>query len=296
MLTKLSDIIPKMTQYQNRQLLNQAEISANSIPDSESITSLNAPHIMINNMRLCYQESEQAVIDHLDMYIPAAQWTCILGRSGCGKTTLLRYLANLLNDKVEYSGELDISNQQPLQGQVAYMAQQDLLMPWLSVLDNVLLSEKFKQIKPENKSKKQYQLEQIEKAKDLLAQVGLSDKAQELPQKLSGGMRQRVALARTLMQDKPLVLMDEPFSALDAVTRYRLQNLAHQLLKDKTVVLITHDPQEAIRLANQLYIMQGKPAFATSLNVPDTTTPRLFDSQSAILQQLILDKLEQDDA
>jgi putative hydroxymethylpyrimidine transport system ATP-binding protein len=257
-------------------------------PDQHTIP--NAPHLMINEMCLRYKE-EQNIIADLNMYIPAAQWTCILGRSGCGKSTLLRYLASLLSQKVQFTGEIEISNQQPLRHQVAYMAQQDLLMPWLSVLDNVLLSEKFDQ----SKSNKQNSRLQIQKAKDLLVQVGLADKAQERPQKLSGGMRQRVALARTLMQDKPVVLMDEPFSALDAVTRYRLQNLAHQLLKDKTVVLITHDPQEAIRLANQLYIMQGKPASATSLSVPDSVTPRAFDTQSATLQQLILDKLEQDD-
>jgi len=96
------------------------------------------------------------------------------------------------------------------------------------------------------------------------------------------------------MQDKPVVLMDEPFSALDAVTRYRLQNLAYELLKDKTVVLITHDPQEAIRLANQLYIMQGQPAFAESLSVPTSAAPRPFDAQCAELQQTILNRLEQD--
>ena len=96
------------------------------------------------------------------------------------------------------------------------------------------------------------------------------------------------------MQDQPVVLMDEPFSALDAVTRYRLQNLAYQLLQDKTVVLITHDPQEAIRLANQLYIMQGRPAFAELLVAPTSPTPRNFDAQCAELQQTIMDRLEQD--
>lgn len=96
------------------------------------------------------------------------------------------------------------------------------------------------------------------------------------------------------MQDQPVVLMDEPFSALDAVTRYRLQNLAYQLLQDKTVVLITHDPQEAIRLADQLYIMQGQPAFAELLVAPTSPTPRNFDAQCAELQQIIMDRLEQD--
>ncbi|MCV5663107.1 ATP-binding cassette domain-containing protein, partial [Escherichia coli] len=95
-----------------------------------------------------------------------------------------------------------------------------------------------------------------------LARTLMQDKplrSEEHTSQLSGGMRQRVALARTLMQDKPLVLMDEPFSALDAVTRHKLQTLSAELLKDKTVVLITHDPQEAVRLAHQLYVLQGTP-------------------------------------
>ena len=124
--------------------------------------------------------------------------------------------------------------------------------------------------------------------------MGLGSKYNSLPGQLSSGMRQRVALARTLMQERPVVLMDEPFSALDAVTRYRLQNLSCQLLQDKTVVLITHDPQEAIRLANQLYIMQGRPAFAELLATPASGTPRNFNAEGAQLQQTIMDRLEQD--
>ena len=115
-----------------------------------------------------------------------------------------------------------------------------------------------------------------------------------MPDQLSGGMRQRVALARTLMQDKPVVLMDEPFSALDAVTRHKLQSLACELLRDKTVVLITHDPQEAVRLADNLYVLQGTPASAQSLSVPLTSTPRVLDGECAELQQAILDQLERD--
>lgn len=249
--------------------------------------SLVAPGIQIQQGQLAYLDGKHAVLDNLNMLFPAGQWCCILGRSGCGKSTLLRYLANLLGNKVEWQGKLSVTNQQPLHGQIAYMAQQDLLMPWLTAIDNVLLSERFR-------NNHQTNVQQREKALFLLEQVGLADKADVLPQQLSGGMRQRVALARTLFQDKNIVLMDEPFSALDAVTRYRLQNLAHQLLTDKTVILITHDPQEAIRLADQLYIMQGQPAFAEQLDLPTQATPRQIDAQSAQLQQLIIDRLEGD--
>jgi len=257
---------------------------------TKDVNTLHSPVITIKDGALQYQQDAQPVLAELNMEMPAKSWTCILGRSGCGKTTLLRYLANLLADKVQWSGKLSTSNNTPLHTQVAYMAQQDLLMPWLNVLDNVLLSDKFSKKTQHTPSKTQ----QYEKALTLLTEVGLADKTQELPRNLSGGMRQRVALARTLMQDKPVVLMDEPFSALDAVTRYKLQNLAHQLLKDKTVVLITHDPSEAIRLAGQLYILQGQPAVAFSLTLPKAQTPRELNAESAILQQQIIQRLEQD--
>ncbi|MEL0630939.1 ATP-binding cassette domain-containing protein, partial [Psychromonas aquatilis] len=106
----------------------------------------------------------------------------ILGQSGCGKTTLLRYLAGIINEQVVWNGDLSISNLIPLQGQGAYMAQQDLLMPWLPVLENVLLSDKFSQ--RSRQINKQQKHQQVEKATYLLQPVGLADKAQQRPQNL----------------------------------------------------------------------------------------------------------------
>jgi putative hydroxymethylpyrimidine transport system ATP-binding protein len=245
--------------------------------------------IEISDGYLRYKDSDEVTIQGLNLILPSSSWTCILGRSGCGKSSILRYLANLLEDQVDWSGDINIQPFSESQHQVAYMAQEDLLMPWLSVLDNVMISTKFGAI-----DKVDSKQTQLDRALSLLKKVGLADKSDFLPEQLSGGMRQRVALARTLMQDKAIVLMDEPFSALDAVTRYRLQNLAFQLLKDKTVVLITHDPQEAIRLANRLYIMQGRPAFAEPLLLPTSDAPRNFDAQCATLQQTIMNRLEKD--
>ncbi|MFQ3186807.1 MAG: putative hydroxymethylpyrimidine transport system ATP-binding protein [Marinomonas primoryensis] len=243
--------------------------------------------ITITQGYLRYLDSTTPTLNHLNMTIPAGQWTCVLGRSGCGKTSLLRYLAGLLDQQIEWSGELQIEPaNRALKDQIAYMAQQDLLMPWLSVLDNVLLSSKF------GARGDSVAHDQKVQALALLEKVGLADHANRLPQQLSGGMRQRVALARTLMQNKPVVLMDEPFSALDAVTRYRLQDLACTLLQNKTVVLITHDPQEAIRLAHHIYIMQGNPSTAAFLTMLESSTPRTFDAEGAQLQQRIMACLE----
>lgn len=268
-----------MPMSSSSQVMLEPEDSKNSLTVNMTIT----------NGYLRYNDSIDPVLSNLNMAMPAGQWTCILGRSGCGKTSMLRYLAGLLDQQVTWSGALSISanNRElpDLSNQIAYMAQQDLLLPWLSVLDNVTLSSKFGA-----ETSKSGQ----DKALILLAKVGLADNAHRFPQQLSGGMRQRVALARTLMQDKPVVLMDEPFSALDAVTRYRLQDLACELLKDKTVVLITHEPQEAIRLADHIYIMQGNPAGAERLQVPSTATPRPFDAECAQLQQQIMTCLAQE--
>ncbi|GLO61644.1 ABC transporter ATP-binding protein [Vibrio sp. MACH09] len=251
--------------------------------------------INIVDGRLQYLDDNTAVIANLNMQLSANSWSCILGRSGCGKSTLLRYLAGLLDDKIEWNGEIRLlsnsSENTPhenrhIKPEFAYMAQQDLLLPWLNVFDNVCLHIGLAHRQP-NQREKQLALSLIE-------QVELSDHIDKLPQQLSGGMRQRVALARTLMQDKPVVLMDEPFSALDAVTRHKLQNLSARLLKNKTVVLITHDPQEALRLGEQIYIMRGTPAEAIRLTPPNATIPREYTAELASYQQSILNNLEHD--
>ncbi|MCE7536958.1 ABC transporter ATP-binding protein [Aliivibrio fischeri] len=240
--------------------------------------------VIISNGTLRYTDSHSPIISGLKMTIPKGKWTAILGRSGCGKTSILRYLAGLLKNKVVWSGDIHIDGAEGIEGNIAYMAQQDLLMPWLNVIDNVCFASKFSEDRAEDKNR----------AFELLELVGLKGHERSMPSQLSGGMRQRVALARTLMQDKPLVLMDEPFSALDAVTRYRLQDLAAQVLVGKTVLLITHDPQEALRLSDRIYIMKGQPASSISLTVPNTPIPRKISAELAVLQQQIIDTLEVD--
>ncbi|MCH1516711.1 MAG: ABC transporter ATP-binding protein [Alphaproteobacteria bacterium] len=177
--------------------------------------------------------------------IPASAWTCLLGRSGVGKTTILKLIAGL-DEHITFTGDMSSSDGKPLAGRIALMSQTDNLLPWLSVRGNIMLGSHMRQ-----------EHSQSEQADALIERVGLTEFSDRKPHTLSGGMRQRVALARTLMEDRPIMLLDEPFSALDAGLRAEMQELAAELFTGKTVLLITHDPAEAARMGDRLYLMTG---------------------------------------
>ena len=202
---------------------------------------------------------------------PAAEWTCLLGASGVGKTTILRLLAGL-EDVACLRGEISASDARPIPDRVALMAQSDLLLPWLSARENVLLGARLRGSSPDR-----------DRANDVLARVGLTAHADKRPMALSGGERQRVALARTLMEDRPIVLLDEPFSALDARTRTEMQNLAAELLAGRTVLMVTHDPNEAVRLGQNVALLT--PTGCSNISLPDSPTPRAVDDPGALTAQ-----------
>ncbi|WIX34710.1 ABC transporter ATP-binding protein [Salinicola sp. JS01] len=220
----------------------------------------------------------------------AGSWTCLLGRSGCGKSSLLRMIAGLaLPDR--HHIECTTSDGQPLRGRLAWMSQQDLLVPWLRVIGNVMLGTKWRGRRAGPTAP-----EARERALALLARVGLADKADAWPAALSGGQRQRVALARTLYEDAGVVLMDEPFSAVDAITRLELHDLASELLATRTVIMVTHDPLEALRLADRLLVLQGEPAQAVPLAAPIGQRPRALDDPQLLTHQAELVALLQEPA
>ncbi|PRY88722.1 ABC transporter ATP-binding protein [Donghicola tyrosinivorans] len=196
--------------------------------------------------------------------VPAGQWTCLLGPSGVGKSTILRLFAGL-DDGITFDGQITTSNDLPFKGRVSLMAQSDLLMPWLDLPENVCLGARLRGESAD-----------LTRACHLLTQVGLSDHLDKRPTALSGGQRQRVALARTLMEDRPIVLLDEPFSALDAKSRAQMQNLAADLLTGRTVLHVTHDTAEAARLADQVLLMGANGI--TCPTPPQTHPPRAFDA------------------
>jgi putative hydroxymethylpyrimidine transport system ATP-binding protein len=208
--------------------------------------------LFVRGARIAF--GDRVVANDLTLDFAAGRTTCLLGRSGVGKTSLLRWLAGLLPGT---SPSRD----------VAYMAQTDLLLPWLPVIDNVLLGYRLRRDAAALTAARP-------RAVDLLEQVGLGDRLTDLPQTLSGGMRQRTALARTLCENRAIVLMDEPFAHLDAVTRLELQDLAARLLAGRTVVLVTHDPLEALRLGHEVRVLSGTPLKVGPPIEPGGAVPR----------------------
>lgn len=203
--------------------------------------------------------SGKAILENFHLTLKPGTLTCLLGPSGVGKTSILKTAAGTL--ALEVDSQITATDGQPLSGRVAYMDQNDLLLPWASVLENVVIGAKLKGTAPD-----------LARARSLLEQVGLGDNLHARPDQLSGGMRQRVALARTLMEDAPVILVDEPFSALDAITRHRLQAMMCELTRHRTVLMITHDPMEALRLGDQVYVLGGtQPTLTEILNLPGAT-------------------------
>ncbi|MBM3486918.1 MAG: ABC transporter ATP-binding protein [Alphaproteobacteria bacterium] len=222
------------------------------------------PTIDVHAARLVFGSS--VLFDALDLSLAGGQWTCILGPSGVGKSSLIRIVAGL--ERGAAGTRIAARDGRDLDGRIAWMAQQDLLFPWARLAANVAIGARLRASSSGDHGAS------LARARALLAEVGLGAYADAYPATCSGGMRQRAAIARTLFEDRPIVLMDEPFSALDAVTRLRLQELAAAMLAGRTVLLVTHDPLEALRLGHRIHVMAGRPARLGAPLEPAGTPPR----------------------
>lgn len=207
----------------------------------------------------------------VSLRLEAGLWTCLLGGSGVGKSTILRLLAGL-ETGADFTGSIEAEDGDALIGRVSYMAQDDLLLPWANVAKNVALGARLRG-----------QAIGQSRLSSLLHRVQLHEHAKKLPAQLSGGQRQRVALARTLMEDKPVILLDEPFSALDAQTRADMQELTAELLTDRTVLLVTHDPAEAARLGHHIFILSAQGL--ARARAPQGAVPRSSDAADVLQGQ-----------
>lgn len=230
-------------------------------------------NIRVDFITHTFKGQQAPTLNEIDLSISAGEQVALIGRSGCGKSTLLHMLAGLL---MPSQGCVRIQGRQVTRPSAKWnmMFQKPSLYPWMSVEDNVALGLAFAGIKDP------------EKVAQLLEMVGLGDKAKANTQSLSGGQQQRVALARSLATSPDVLLLDEPFSALDAFTRASLQDEVSSIAREKdlTLVMVTHDIDEAVAMADRVLIMSANPGeivgeFSVDLPFPRTRASQEFSRQ-----------------
>ena len=222
---------------------------------------------------LTHSFGELRAIERIDLEAEPGEVIGIVGPSGCGKTTLLELVAGL---RAVDSGTVSVGGRSQAEDRLelcAYMPQRDLLLPWLSALDNAALALRIAGLtRQEGRARAEAHFERL----------GLAGFEHARPGELSGGMRQRVAFLRTLMAGRPVLLLDEPFASLDAITRAEMQNwLAGVLGPDRhTVLLVTHDVEEALYLSDRVLVLSSRPAAVTDrIEIPG---PRAADRAAAV--------------
>jgi len=226
----------------------------------------NVAKIRVNSVRKSYviDGKREKVLASVDLTVDSGEFVSIIGPSGCGKSTLLNIIAGL--DQPD-SGMVEVSGADGKNrlGQTGYMQQKDLLLPWRSVLDNAILGLEMRGM-PRSQARS--------RALEFTEAFGLSGFENQYPFALSGGMRQRAAFLRTMLLEQDVVLLDEPFGALDALTRVQMQEWLLDLWASmrKTIVLITHDVDEALLLSDRVYVLTARPGRVTM--VVDVSLPR----------------------
>lgn len=203
--------------------------------------TLQAASARIDISSLGLRYGKAPLFDGFDLSVAPGEIVCLLGPSGAGKSTLLRAMAGLTRPE---AGTVSVG------GAVGLMTQDDALLPWARLVANVVLGSRLRGEAPDRP-----------RAEALLHAVGVTDLGKR-PDALSGGMRKRVALARLLYEDRPIALLDEPFAALDAITRRSVQALTLRSLIGCTVILVTHDPFEALAMGSRVVVLAGAPAIA----------------------------------
>ena len=229
--------------------------------------------------------SNKKILDNVNLQVQEGEFVAIIGPSGCGKSTLLNILAGILSSE---TGSIYVDGQKisGLSSHFAYMPQNDLLLPWKTILDNVTLYGKIHHCEKESKAKAIKEFETF----------GLSGYENAYPHELSGGMRQRAAFLRTALCDADILLLDEPFGALDVITRHGMQDWLLNLRKtlNKTTLLVTHDIDEALYLADRILILSKQPSsFMKEINLHNETKSRDWLFEQKVLQKEIYEILKE---
>lgn len=209
------------------------------------------------------------VLEAVDFAVSDGEFVSIIGPSGCGKSTLLNIVSGL-EEPSQGSVRLDGEEVAQRLGRVGYMPQKDLLLPWRTVLDNAILGLEVQGLP---------RAEARERAQELMAGFGLKGFEHQYPFSLSGGMRQRAAFLRTVLAGHSVILLDEPFGALDALTRTQMQEWLLGLWEAlrKTVVLVTHDVEEAVFLSDRVYVLTARPGRVKLVLEVDLPRPRSYE-------------------
>src|SRR3954465_2151197 len=217
-------------------------------------------------------DSGVAALGPIDLDVRKGEFVSLLGPSGCGKSTALRLIAGL---SAPTSGAVRVAHHGAQAGRsIGFVFQEPTLMPWTSVHENVRLPLKLAHVSPD---------EAEARTGEALAQVGLSEFANAFPRELSGGMKMRVSLARALVTDPDILLMDEPFAALDEITRFRLNNGLLVLWRDlrKTVIFVTHSVFESVYLSQRVIVMSARPGRISAEFRIDAPEPRNEDFRTS---------------
>jgi NitT/TauT family transport system ATP-binding protein len=219
--------------------------------------------VRVTQLSQVFERGHPPVLDRIDLDVGPGEFVCLLGASGCGKSTLLSLIAGLATPT---SGSVDITVGRP-----ALMFQEPALLPWLTAAGNVELALKARGVG---------RTERRTEAQRLLALVNLAGQGSKRVHELSGGMRQRVALARALAQDSQLLLMDEPFAALDAITRDALHEELACLWSEQglSIVFVTHNVREAVRLGQRVLLMSSRPGRIVREWQVELSQPRAIES------------------
>ncbi|WP_282026470.1 ABC transporter ATP-binding protein [Limimaricola cinnabarinus] len=242
---------------------------------------------MLEVRGVCIRAGTETIVEDLSLDLAEGKLTCLIGPSGCGKSSVVKWLAGVSARELRVQGRAFLSGEVAAlpNRNIAYQPQQDTLFPWLTVTENASLG-------PEIRGRDRKAAR--EQVRDLLPVFGLEGHEDSFPDQLSGGMRQRVAFLRAMVQEARLLLLDEPFSALDAVTRLRMQAWLMERLAERprAVLMVTHDLYEATQMADRVLVMAGGPGRIIAdipIDTPraDRSETRLADIRSTLKSMLL---------